>query len=51
MRPSDVHGADGWEGVIRPVVPRYQGKVSRLYFRADAGLESPEVYKLLKMQC
>jgi hypothetical protein len=33
--PGNVHSADGWEGVIKPVVERYQGKVSLIYFRAD----------------
>ena len=27
------------------VVERYQGKVSRIYFRADAGFANPEVYE------
>jgi hypothetical protein len=31
-----VHSADGWDGVLKPVVARYQGKLSRIYFRADA---------------
>jgi hypothetical protein len=35
FRPGNVHSADGWEGVLKPVVARYQGKVSRIYFRAD----------------
>ena len=29
--------ADGWDGVLKPVVARYKKKVSRIYFRADAG--------------
>ena len=37
LRPGNLHNADGWEGVLTPVVERYQGKVSRIYFRADAG--------------
>ena len=37
LRPGNVHSADGWDGVLKPVVARYQGKVSRIYFRADAG--------------
>jgi hypothetical protein len=45
LRPGNVHGADGWESVLKPVVARYQGKVSRIYFRADAGFANPEVYK------
>ena len=27
---------------------RYRGKVSRLYFRADAGFANPEVYEYLE---
>src|ERR1700737_1552409 len=40
LRPGNVHSADGWDGVLKPVVERYQGKVSRIYFRADAGFAS-----------
>jgi hypothetical protein len=29
---------------------RYQGKVSRLYFRADAGFANPEVYEFLEAE-
>ena len=36
LRPGNVHSADGWEDVLEPVVARYRGKVSRIYFRADA---------------
>ena len=45
LRPGNVHSADGWNGVLKPVVARYQGKVSRIYFRADAGFANPEVYE------
>ena len=45
VRPGNVHSADGWEGVLSPVVTRYRGKVSRIYFRADAGFANPEVYE------
>ena len=30
LRPGNVHSADGWDGVLKPVVTRYQGKVSRI---------------------
>jgi hypothetical protein len=33
---------------LAPVVTRYRGKVSRLYFRADAGFASPDVYEFLE---
>jgi hypothetical protein len=29
---------------------RYQGKVSRIYFRADAGFANPEVYESLEVE-
>ena len=48
LRPGNVHSADGWEGVLKPVLARYRGKVSRLYFRADAGFANPEVYGYLE---
>src|SRR5271170_7023899 len=48
LRPGNVHSADGWEGVLKPVVARYQGTVSRIYFRADAGFANPEVYEYLE---
>jgi hypothetical protein len=36
LRPGNVHSADGWDEVLKPVVARYRGKVSLIYFRADA---------------
>ena len=30
--------------MLKPVVARYQGKVSRIYFRADAAFAMPEVF-------
>ena len=48
LRPGNVHSADGWRDVLAPVVARYRGKVSRLYFRADAGFANPDVYEFLE---
>src|ERR1700737_109056 len=50
LRPGNVHSADGWDGVLKPVVERYQGKVSRIYFRADAGFANPDVYEFLEAE-
>ncbi len=50
MRPGNVHSADGWDGVLKPVVARYKGKVSRIYFRADAGFANPDVYEYLEAE-
>src|ERR1700726_2333658 len=50
LRPGNVHSADRWDCVLKPVVERYQGKVSRIYFRADAGFANPEVYEFLEAE-
>ena len=50
LRPGNVHSADGWEGMLKPVIARYQGKVQRLYFRADAAFAMPEVYEFLEAE-
>ena len=36
--------------MLKPVVARYQGKFSRIYFRADAGFANPEVYEYLEAE-
>jgi hypothetical protein len=50
LRPGNVHSANGWDGVLKPVVARYQGKVSRIYFRADAAFANPDVYEYLEAE-
>src|SRR6202158_2453886 len=50
LRPGNAHSADGWDGVLKPVVARYQGNVSRIYFRADAGFANPDVYEYLEAE-
>jgi Transposase DDE domain group 1 len=50
LRAGNVHSADGWDAVLRPVVARYQGKVSRIYFRADAAFAMPGVYEFLEAE-
>jgi hypothetical protein len=50
LRPGNVHSADGWEGVLKPVLARYRGTVSRVYFRADAGFANPDVYEFLETE-
>jgi Transposase DDE domain group 1 len=47
LRPGNVHSAEAWQSVLKPVVERYKGKVSRIYFRADAAFASPDVYEFL----
>ena len=36
--------------MLKPVVARYQGKVSRIYFRADAAFAMPEFYEFLEAE-
>jgi hypothetical protein len=48
LRPGNVHSADGWRGVLEPVIIRYRGIVKRLYFRGDAAFANPEIYDFLE---
>src|SRR5260370_9272976 len=48
LRPGNVHSADGCDGVLKAVIARYPGKLSRIYFRADAAFAMPEVYAFWK---
>jgi Transposase DDE domain group 1 len=50
LRAGNVHSADGWDSVLKPLVIRYKGKVSRLYFRADAAFANPDVYEYLEAE-
>jgi hypothetical protein len=49
LRPGNVHSADSWESVLKPVVARYRGKVC-IYFRADVGFANSQVYELLETE-
>jgi len=49
LRAGNVQSADGWEGVLKPVILRYRG-VWRIYFRADAVFAMPEVYEFLEAE-
>ena len=50
LRPGNVHSADGWEDVLKPVILRYRGRVWRTYFRADAAFAMPGVYEYLEAE-
>ena len=50
LRPGNVHSADGWEAVLKPVVARYRGMVKRLAFRGDAAFANPEMYEFLEAE-
>jgi hypothetical protein len=50
LRPGNAHSADGWRGVLEPVVSRYRGKGTRLYFRGDAAFANPDIYQFLEVE-
>jgi hypothetical protein len=50
LRPGNVHSADGWEGVLKLVVIRYNGQVSNIYFRDEAAFANPDLYDYLEGQ-
>ena len=54
LRPGNVHSADGWEDVLRPVLSRYstavRPSITRRRFRGDAAFAMPELYDLLEAE-
>jgi hypothetical protein len=52
MRASsgNVHSADGWEDVLKPLIARYQGTVDSIAFRGDAAFAQPNMYEFLESE-
>ena len=50
LRPGNVHSADGWETVLKPIVARYQGTVESIAFRGDAAFAQPNMYAFLESE-
>jgi len=50
LRPGNVHSADGWRAVLKPVVGRYPHWMKRRYFRGDAGYANPDIYEFLEAE-
>jgi hypothetical protein len=50
LRPGNVHSAEGWSVVLKPVITRYRGRGLALYFRGDAAFAKPELYELLEAE-
>ena len=48
LRPGNVHSAEGWRGLLEPIVERYKGSGRKLYFRGDAAFASPDIYDYLE---
>ena len=50
LRPGNVHSADGWEQVLKPVVARYRGAAKRIAFRGDAAFAQPNMYEFFEAE-
>jgi hypothetical protein len=50
LRPGNVHSADDWENVLKPVVVRYQERNLRRYFRGDAAFALPDLCEYLEAE-
>jgi hypothetical protein len=50
LRPGNVHSADGWEAVLKPVVARYRAMGAGLAFRGDAAFAQPNMYEYLESE-
>jgi len=50
LRPGNVHSADGWETVLKPVVARYRGTMKPIAFRGDAAFAQPNMYEFLEAE-
>ena len=48
LRPGNVHSADGWQEVLKPVIARYAGRDILRLFRADAAFAIPALYDTLE---
>jgi hypothetical protein len=50
LRLGNVHSADGWRGVLEPVIARYRATIKRRYFRGDAAFANPDIYEFLEAE-
>ncbi len=50
LRPGNVQSANGWENMLKPVVARYKGQVSRIYFRGEARFANPDIHNDLEAE-
>ena len=50
LREGNVHSAKDWLSVLEPVMARYRGSKTPIYFRADAAFANPEIYEFLESE-
>lgn len=50
LRNGNVHSADDWQEVLKPVIDRYRGYNILRFFRGDAAFADPNVYSCLEAE-
>lgn len=50
LRPGNVHSADDWEDVLKPVIARYANRDILRFFCADAAFALPALYETLEAE-
>jgi hypothetical protein len=50
LRSGNVHSADEWQEVLKPVINRYRGYDILRFFRGDAAFADPNVYSCLEAE-
>ena len=50
LRPVNVHSADGWGAVLKPVIARYQAAATSIAFRGDAAFAQPSMYEYFESE-
>jgi len=50
LRNGNVHSADDWQEVLKPVIGRYRGYDILRFFRGDAAFADPNVYSCLEAE-
>ena len=48
LRKGNVHTAEEWRSVLKPVIERYREWLIDKFFRGDAGFAFPELYEFLE---
>ncbi len=48
LRPGNVHSAEDWHMLLKPIVERYRSMDIDRFFRGDATFAKPEIYRFLE---
>ncbi len=50
LRKGNVHTAEEWRAILKPIVERYRDWLFDKFFRGDAGFAIPELYEFLESE-